>query len=88
LGDAHCHEGKTCGTGQRTQYQQKYVHTPVPCPDQTAAATNNAILAASSTTRKFFNLPFACNVLAARRFLTFAAARQALESSVTLAQVW
>ena len=23
LGDAHCHEGKTCGTGQRTQYQQK-----------------------------------------------------------------
>jgi len=27
-------------------------------------------------------------VLAARRFLTFAAARQALESSVTLGQVW
>jgi hypothetical protein len=48
--------------------KNKYI--PVPCPDQTAAAPNNAILAAISTTRKFLIFLLPRNVLAARRFLT------------------
>src|SRR5215469_7370948 len=80
-------ERQARSTGQRTQYQQKHEHTPVPCPDQTAA-TNGAILAAISPTRKLLMPVLPATSLSHIVFRSSPQRDGQQKRSVMLAQIW